>query len=121
MSRDNELSVLTPPAGRLPGSPTVLGRSCSGRRCVLYVEGTLRAPVDADLRHHVRALLRRGERIIVLDLTRVATIDAAGISELVRAYNMAKAADGVLQIVHATRWVQRALERAGLFDLLSQH
>jgi anti-anti-sigma factor len=76
--------------------------------------------VDGALRHNVRALLRRGERIIVLDLTRVSRIDAAGVGELVRAYNMAIAENSVLQIVNAAAWVQEILERVGLFDILSE-
>jgi anti-anti-sigma factor len=120
MSRDDELSVLVPPVRRPRGSLTVISRPCSGRRCVLYLEGLLRAPVNGELRHNVRALLRRGERIIVLDLTRVLRIDAAGVGELVRAYNIASAAHSVLHIVHATAWVQQILQCVGLFDFLSE-
>jgi anti-anti-sigma factor len=61
----------------------------------------------------------RGERDIVLDLARVSKIDAAGVGELVRAYNMSRAADGALRIVHATQWVREVLERVQLFELLS--
>jgi anti-anti-sigma factor len=98
----------------------VIGTPCSSRGCVLYLDGTLRTPVDRGLRHSVRALLRRGQRRVVLDLSRVLRIDAAGISELVRAYNMATATQGVLRIVHATPWVRQILERVGLFDILSE-
>jgi anti-anti-sigma factor len=76
-------------------------------------------PVSRDLRHKVRTLVRRGERRIVLDLGRVSTIDAAGVGELVRAYNMTHAADGSLRIAHATAWVREVLTRVGLFDLLN--
>jgi anti-anti-sigma factor len=64
-------------------------------------------------------LFRRGERRIVLDLTRVSKIDAAGVGELVRAYNMTDALDGWLRIAHASAWVREALTRVGLLDLLS--
>jgi anti-anti-sigma factor len=64
-------------------------------------------------------LLRRGERAIVLDLARVSSIDAAGIGELVRAYNITAAMDGELRIMHATKRVRELLERAGLFDRLT--
>ena len=93
--------------------------SCSNRECVLYLDGALRTPVDRGLRHSVRSLLRRGQRYVVLDLSRVSRIDAAGISELVRAYNMASAVQGMLRIVQATPWVQQILERVGLFEMLS--
>lgn len=97
---------------------TVLG-PCLQESCVLPVGGPLRVPITRDLRHHVGALLRRGERGIVLDLARVSSIDAAGIGELVRAYNMTAATDGLLRVVHARPWVRELLVRAGLFDLLS--
>jgi anti-anti-sigma factor len=74
--------------------------------------------VDGVLRHRVRALLGRGQRAIVVDLARVPSIDAAGIGELVRAYNMTTAAEGVLRVVHASVWVRRLLESAGLLGLL---
>jgi anti-anti-sigma factor len=86
---------------------------------IVHIEGPLRAPLNRKLRHRVRALLRHGERSIVLDLARVSRIDAAGLGELVRVYNMTTAANGILRIVHATAWVGEILERVGLLDLLS--
>jgi anti-anti-sigma factor len=103
----------------LRGSMTaLLGRS-SDHLCVVYVEGPLRFPIDGELRHRVRALLRGGERSLVLDLAGVSRIDAAGVGELVRAYNMTLAADGVLRIVHANGWVREILDRVGLFEILT--
>jgi anti-anti-sigma regulatory factor len=84
------------------------------------LEDSLRVPLlTRDLQNTVRALLLRGERDIVLDLARVTRIDAAGVGELIRAYNMSTAADGSLRIVHATEWVREVLERLQLFELLS--
>jgi anti-anti-sigma factor len=76
-------------------------------------------PVSRSLRHNVRALLHRGERRIVLDLSAVSRIDAGGVGELIRTFNMAAATKGALRIVNATAWVREMLERAHLFDLLS--
>lgn len=92
-------------------------RTFDGR--LLHLEGPLYAPVDGQLRHRVRTLLSRGERNIVVDLARVPKIDAAGVGELVRAYNMTLAANGVLRVTHATPWVYEVLERVGLSCLLS--
>jgi anti-anti-sigma factor len=75
--------------------------------------------VNQSLRHNVRGLLRRGERRIVLDLSAVPRIDAAGLGELIRMFNMTAATNGALRIVNATAWVREILERAHLFDLLS--
>ncbi len=85
----------------------------------VHVEGPLRTPVNQTLRHNVRGLLRRGERRIVLDLSAVSRIDAAGLGELIRIFNMTAATNGALRIVNATAWVREMLERAHLFDLLS--
>jgi anti-anti-sigma factor len=97
---------------------TVVLGPCSESFCTIYVEGSLRVPVSRELRRRVRTLLRRGARGIVVDLDGVTRIDAAGVGELVRAYNMTSAAAGFLRIVHATTWVRETLSRVGLFELL---
>jgi anti-anti-sigma factor len=98
---------------------TLLREAISPRDSVLYVEGALRSPLNAALRRQVQALIDRGERSIVLDLDRLSDLDAAGIGELVRMYNMVVAAKGTLRIARATGKVRRILERVGLFSLLS--
>ena len=80
---------------------------CSERFCTVYTDGSLLFPVNPDLLTRVRTLLRRGERGIVLDLSSVSLIDAAGVGELVRAYNLASAMDVSLRIVHTTKWYAR--------------
>lgn len=89
------------------------------RTSVLWLDDAFRAPVTGQLRHRVHELLRRGDRRIVLNMACVSRIDAAGAGELVRAYNVTVAANGMLQIVHANPWVREVLTRAGLFHLLS--
>jgi anti-anti-sigma factor len=86
---------------------------------VLSVDCALRAPLTGELRRRVLALRRRGERIVVLDLSRVRSIDAAGVGQLVQTYNSMIGANGMLRIVHVPRRVRELLERAGLFGLLS--
>lgn len=87
---------------------------------VVHIEGSLRAPLNDALWHEVRALLDRGERRIVLDLARVPALDAAGVGELIRIYNMTIAANGVLRIAHANEKVEQILDRVGVFGLLSE-
>jgi anti-anti-sigma factor len=101
------------------GAMTVGPGGCSESFCTIYVEGPLRLPVNRDLHRSVRTLLRQGERDIVLDLAAVTRIDAAGVGELVRAYNMTNAAAGYLRVVHTNRWVREILNRVGLYELLS--
>ena len=97
---------------------TVLGWPCAIDGQVLYIDRPLRVPIDTNVRHCVRALLRHGERDVVLDLTRVTSIDAAGLGELVRAHNMARAVNGTVHVVNPGAWVRELIERAGLGDLL---
>ena len=85
---------------------------------IVEVEGP-RVPVNGELRHRVLFLLRHSERHIVLNLARVSRIDAAGVGELVRSYNVARAAKGVLRITRVTRYVRSILKRVGLFEILS--
>jgi anti-anti-sigma factor len=101
-----------------PTAPVVIATPGAA---VLQVKDTLRVPVDDELRHDVRALLCRGERSIVLDLRNVSAIDAGGVGQLVRAYNLTRAVSGTLRIKHAAPRVREMLVRAGLFDLLSAH
>lgn len=114
-----EATFATPSAGASQ-SLAVFRGACTERRCVLHLEGSLRMPLNGALQHNIGALLRRGRRIIVLDLSAVTRIDAAGIGELVRAYNTTTAAGGVLQISQATGWVREILRRVGLLDILRQ-
>jgi anti-anti-sigma factor len=86
--------------------------------CVLYLDGGFRAPLTGELRHKIQTLLRRGSRTIVLDLTDVSSIDAAGVGQLVRVYNVIAAAHGVLRIVHVAACVRELLQRVALFELL---
>jgi anti-anti-sigma factor len=92
---------------------------CPTRVHTVQVEVPLQMPVSRSLRDDVHALLRKGERRIVLDLAAVSKIDAAGIGELIRTFNMTSAVNGALRIVNATAWVREMLERAHLFDVLT--
>jgi anti-sigma B factor antagonist len=121
MNRDEGRSILKPEVSRVGGGLfTVIRGPCANRRCVLYLNGPLRTPLNGALRHTVRALLRRGERNIVLDLNAVPRIDASGVGELVRAYNIATTAGAVFHVVDATGWVRQILELVGLLDILTE-
>ena len=86
---------------------------------VLEVKGSLRAPATSALRHRVHDRLRFGERRLLLDLSRLADIDAAGVGELVHVFNTMRAAGGVLQIAEARKRVRRLLDVAGVWRPLS--
>lgn len=86
---------------------------------ILHVEGSLRVPVGSELQHSVQALLCRGARQIVLDLSGVPEVDAGGVGKVVEVYNLAAASHGALQIAEPRAHVRELFDRAGLFDLLS--
>ena len=46
-------------------------------------------------------------------------MDAAGVGELIRTFNMTAAVNGALRVVNPTACVREMLERAHLLDLLS--
>ena len=89
-------------------------------RCaMLRLEGALRAPVDVVLRERVEALLQQGVRRVLLDLSDISDIDAAGVGELIHNVNVAAAAGGAIEIACASRRVQQVLEIAGVLKLLT--
>lgn len=86
---------------------------------ILHIEGPLRVPVGGELRRSIQAMLGRGARRILLDLSGVSDVDAGGVGEVVRAYNSAIAARGSLQIAEPRAHVRELFDRAGLFSVLS--
>lgn len=88
---------------------------------IVRVTGTLRAPVTGELRQALAARVRRGERKVLLDLARVHDIDAAGVGELVRAFNIVRGAGGMLQIAKANRYVRHLLAISGVYALLTSN
>jgi anti-anti-sigma factor len=121
MNHDVESSVVELDLESIRNPLRVVRGRCQRDRCVLLVVGRLGRPLRGEVRHNVLQCLRLGHRTLTLDLTRVGRIDAAGVGELVRAYNVTVAVNGVMQIAHATARVRDMLERVGLFDLLSRH
>jgi len=76
-------------------------------------------PFNGEVAHAVRTVLSRTPGSVVLDVAGVSAIDAAGIGELVRAYNIATASNVALRIVNANSRVREMLERVGLFGRLN--
>ena len=86
---------------------------------MIQVIGTVRSPAESVLCPRVQELLQRGERRVLLDLSGVSDIDAAGVGELVCAFNAAVAAGGALEIASASPRVRQVLETAGVLRLLT--
>jgi anti-anti-sigma factor len=89
------------------------------RSALLRVEGTLRAPVDVVLRSKVESLLRAGVRRVLLDLSGVSSIDAAGVGELIHIYATSAAAGGAIEVARPGPRVRRMLEVTGVLGLLT--
>lgn len=89
-------------------------------RChIISLAGALRVPIESRLLPRVHAALRDGARRLRLDLSRLSSIDAAGVGQLVDAFNATKAAGGVLDIAHAGTRVRRVLDVTGVYGLLT--
>ena len=85
---------------------------------IIEVDGRLQAPLNSGLGQSVQARLFRGERRILLDLSRVTEIDAAGVGELIRVFNATSAVGGVLRVTRANTRVHQLLKVAGLSTCL---
>ena len=96
-----------------------IGRETEHLCSILEVEGKLQSPVSPELSQRVEAALARGQRSVLLNLLRLTDIDAAGIGELVRLFNVTKALGGALRTANARRHVKQLLEITGLLPLLS--
>jgi anti-anti-sigma factor len=90
------------------------------RISIVHVEGPLRTPVSPSLQQEVEARLFRGERTLVIDLAGVNDIDAAGVGELVRVFNMAIGEGAVLRLTHVAPRIREVLQRLGLSLLLHE-
>ena len=86
---------------------------------ILQVEGALRGAEITEFSRRVETLLHRGERRILLDLSHLSNIDAAGVGGLVQAFNATSRLGGVLQITNARGHVRRILEVTGVLPLLN--
>jgi anti-anti-sigma factor len=85
---------------------------------VLTLAGPLYAPTAARLRRRVETLIGQGDRAIVLDMTSVPELDAAGVGELARAYVATRAVGRSFAIINLSRSVRELLDRARLVGLL---
>lgn len=86
---------------------------------IVGVKGALRTPVTSELSQTLDAMIRRGDRRVLLDLAELHDIDAAGVGELVCAFNAMSTAGGVLRIARANRHVRSVLQVTGVFTLLA--
>jgi anti-anti-sigma factor len=93
--------------------------AADSRSATLRVDGALRTPVDGVLRSRVESLLQGDVRRVLLDLSGVPSIDAAGVGELIHLFTTAAAAGGVLEIVGMSPRVRRVLDVTGVIGLLS--
>lgn len=89
------------------------------RPSIVRLEGSLLASTHVALVPRVERLLARGERQLVLDLSRLSEIDAAGLGELVRAFSRTTEKGGVLRIVRPNRRVRALLDATHLSSVLT--
>jgi anti-anti-sigma factor len=88
------------------------------RVAIVKVDGALRAPVESRLMRRVQTVLRGGARRVLLDLSDLTGLDAAGVGELVNVLNATTAAGGKLNVMNVRPRVRRMMEAAGIFQPL---
>jgi anti-sigma B factor antagonist len=96
----------------------VAGCSVAGSELVLRLRGELDSTTAPDLETALEDILTRGHRQVVLDLSELRFLDAAGANLLVRAAARCAAVDGRLTVTHPARIVARVLSITGLDAVL---
>jgi anti-sigma B factor antagonist len=94
-------------------------RKC-GDVVILGLEGKLIAGVTGDelLRGALDELVGEGWQRILLDMSKVSSIDSSGVGEIVSGYRLAKKLGASLKILHPAERVRSALHLAQLLPLL---
>ena len=87
---------------------------------VLALHGRLVSGVgDVQLRDAINQLLAKGEKKILLDLTKVSHIDSSGVGELVASRRICQRFGGALKFVRGGAAVERVLSIAQILPLFS--
>ena len=88
-----------------------LEQRMAGDVAVISVDGdiTLNKGGDVLLKDKVQSLIQQGTKNIVIDLSRVAYVDSAGLGQLVQAYATTKNKGGALKLVNVTKKLQDLL------------
>jgi len=90
-----------------------------GEAVILGLNGTLLIPDDPEaLFETVSGWVKRGGRLVVLDIAGLARIDAGGLGALVRSRNLLASLDGELRLVNPTGFVGDTLRLTRLDALI---
>ena len=82
-----------------------LEQRMAGDVAIISIDGdiTLNKGGDVLLKVKVQSLIQQGTKNIVIDLSRVAYVDSAGLGQLVQAYATTKNKGGALKLVNVTK------------------
>jgi anti-sigma B factor antagonist len=82
-----------------------LEQRMAGNVAIIAIDGdiTLNKGGDVLLKDKVQSLIQQGTKNIVIDLSRVAYVDSAGLGQLVQAYATTKNKGGALKLVNVTK------------------
>ena len=90
-----------------------------GEVSILDLNGTLLIPDDdVALIGAVSRCVSNGDRLVVLNITGLARIDAGGLGALIRSRNLLAPLGGELRLVNPTRVVGELLRRTGLDSII---
>ncbi len=90
----------------------------SGRCLIARVSGEMDYATDPVFRPQFKELLARGDRFIVLDLSRVSFCDSAGLSVLLGAWRQADERGAVLMLACVPAPLRRVLQMTGMDQVL---
>jgi anti-sigma B factor antagonist len=91
---------------------------------ILDVSGDLRlagGTITSALREQVRALLKRGERRILLNVANLQHVDSAFVGELVASYKATLSSGGLLRLEHVGPTLHNVLQTTTLDTLLKAY
>ena len=82
-----------------------LEQRMAGNVAIISIDGdiTLNKGGDVLLKDKVQSLIQQGTKNIVIDLSRVAYVDSAGLGQLVQAYATTKNKGGALKLLNVTK------------------
>ena len=85
---------------------------------VLHVEGTVDIATSPELKERLAALVDRGERRLVVDISGVPFIDSTGLGAIVSGSNRIKSNFGRLRVVATSPQTLTVLDISGLLAVL---
>jgi anti-sigma B factor antagonist len=76
---------------------------------------------DVSMREHIKGLLEKGRKKVLIDLGEVGFIDSTGLGELVAAYTTSRHQGATLKLVHLTKKIHDLLDITQLASVFESY